>query len=41
MVNKWLLKGKVLEIDKDELVFTEEEIKQLFDKKSLFCYLYQ
>jgi ATP/maltotriose-dependent transcriptional regulator MalT/DNA-binding SARP family transcriptional activator len=30
-LNKWLLKGKVLEIDKDDLVFTEEEIKRLFN----------
>lgn len=30
-INKWVIKGKVLEIDKSDLMFTEKEIRQLFE----------
>jgi DNA-binding SARP family transcriptional activator/tetratricopeptide (TPR) repeat protein len=31
-LNKWLVKGNLLEISKDELIFSEKEIKQLFEE---------
>jgi len=30
-INKWIVKGKVLEINKSDLMFTEGEIRQLFE----------